>query len=125
MKTMLRTVNEQGLQYTCLLFVCPGCIEMFGGSGLHMLPVNSKQKYPQWQWDGDLIRPTISPSIITGNTTKTVCHSFLHKGRFKFLDDCTHSLAGQNVGMPDLPWWIMSEAFIGGYNEETTEENNV
>ncbi len=46
MKSMLRHVDDHGLQYNCLMFVCPGCIEMYGGSGLHMLPVNSDVKNP-------------------------------------------------------------------------------
>lgn len=106
MKTMLRRVHDRGLKYTCLMFVCPGCVDMHGGSGVHMLAVNTKDKSPQWEWDGNLIRPTLSPSILTGRNTNKICHSFLHNGIFRFLDDCAHSLSGQNVGMPDLPPWL-------------------
>ncbi len=109
MKSMLRQVDDHSLQYDCLMFVCPGCIEMAGGSGLHMLPVNSNVKKPQWEWDGNLIRPTLSPSILTGKSSPKVCHSFLREGIFEFLGDCAHSLAGQKVEIPDLPSWVIDE----------------
>jgi len=109
MKSMIRTVNDHGLEYTCLMFICPGCIEMLGDSGLHILPVNSKGKNPNWEWDGNLIRPTVSPSILTGRDSPNVCHSFLRVGIFEFLSDCSHSLAGQKVEMPDLPHWVVDD----------------
>lgn len=109
MKSMARTANDHGLEYLCLMFVCPGCVEMGNGQGLHMLPVNSPGKSPVWEWDGNLIRPTVSPSILTGKGTDKICHSFLRDGIFEFLGDCNHSLANQNVEMPDLPQWIVDE----------------
>ena len=33
----------------------------------------------------------------------TVCHSFVTDGRIQFLGDCTHSLAGQTVDLPEFP----------------------
>ncbi len=109
MKSMINTVNDHGIQYTALMFCCPGCIEMVGGSGLHMLPVNSEIKKPSWTWDGNLIRPTLNPSILTGKGSPDVCHSFLRVGIFEFLNDCAHSLAGEKVEMPDLPDWVIDE----------------
>ncbi len=109
MKSMLNTVDENGLIYNCLAFVCPGCVEMLGDSGLHMLPVNTTVKTPAWTWDGNLIRPTLSPSILTGKDSPNICHSFLRDGIFEFLSDCAHSLAGQKVEMPDLPHWVIDD----------------
>ena len=113
MKSSLRTVDDHGNIYTALAFVCPGCVELMGGGdGLHMLPVNSPQRSPQWDWDGDLDAPTVSPSILSRfgpraeGEPERVCHSFLRAGVFEFLGDCTHSLAGQHVPMPDLPDWL-------------------
>lgn len=110
MRSQLRTVDDHGAIYTCLAFVCPGCIDDGGGSGLHMLPVNTTEASPAWDWDGNLDAPTISPSILTGRDTNKVCHSFLKAGVFEFLGDCTHSLAGQHVPMPDLPDWAVRES---------------
>lgn len=109
MKSMTRLVNNHGILYECLAFVCPGCIDMYGGSGLHMLPVNTTMKSPSWDWDGNLILPTLSPSILTGKGTPKICHSFLKEGEFQFLDDCTHSLVGKHIMMPDLPLWFVKE----------------
>lgn len=107
MKSMLRTVNDHGNVYQALLFVCPGCLE-FGGSGLHMLPVNTENNSPSWSFDGDFERPTLNPSILTyKDRPEFRCHSFLRNGIFEFLDDCSHSLANQHVPIPDLPQWVV------------------
>jgi hypothetical protein len=84
---------------------------MFGdnSTGLHLLPVNTDQTSPAWTWDGDLENPTISPSILTGKDTPRICHSFLKAGIFEYLGDCTHSLAGTKVPLPDLPEWFIRE----------------
>jgi hypothetical protein len=103
MRASLRTVAEPGVTYQSLLFRCPGC-EEFGGSGHHMLPVNSAEKSPSWEWNGSLDAPTLSPSILSRRRPEQVCHSFLRDGVFEFLGDCTHSLVGQSVPMPDLEW---------------------
>lgn len=100
MKASLRDVDDHGEKYSALLFKCPGCAED-GSSGFHMLPVNSPQHSPSWTWDGDLEAPTLSPSILSRHGD-VVCHSFLTGGVFNFLTDCTHSLAGQQVPMPDM-----------------------
>ncbi len=109
MKSQIRHVVDHGKLYDCLAFVCPGCIAMLGGTGLHMLAVNSTIKTPAWTWDGDLVVPTLRPSILTGRGTPNICHSFLRAGVFEFLNDCAHSLAGKKVPMPDLPEWFIKE----------------
>lgn len=113
MKSMIRNIDDHGVHYQALMFVCPGCALAWinGGrsSGLHMLPVNSPQKDPSWDWDGNLEKPTLSPSILTGKGTDRICHSFLRAGVFEFLTDSTHSLSGQSVPIPDLPDWVVNE----------------
>ncbi len=108
MKSMTRSVDDHGLKYDALAFVCPGCRE-FGGTGLHLLPVNSSTKSSSWDWDGDLDRPTLNPSILTGRDSPRVCHSFLRGGVLEFLGDCAHSLANRLVELPDLPDWFVEE----------------
>lgn len=110
MKSQIRHVDDHGVQYDCLAFICPGCeTQSPNSTGLHMLPVNTTLKEPAWAWDGNLELPTISPSILTGRDSKFVCHSFLKEGVFQFLTDSTHSLSGQSVLMPDLPEWFVKE----------------
>jgi hypothetical protein len=79
-----------------------------------------------WGFNGDLERPTFTPSILMrrghfadqtppadcwickraasmGTTSICcICHSFVADGRIRFLDDCTHALAGQTVDLPEI-----------------------
>jgi hypothetical protein len=80
------------------MFRCPGCNQNHG------VPVDGSRG---WSWNGDGDRPTISPSILCtwdwSAKPKQVCHSFIRDGRWEFLGDCTHALAGQTVEIPDWP----------------------
>ena len=124
MKASLHHVDDHGVKYDALMFVCPGCetpYTLLDGtehtpSGLHMLPVNVMGDLqihrPSWTWDGNLELPTVASSILSkiqpydeNGQPLGVCHSFLKAGVFEFLSDCTHPLAGQFVPMPDLPEW--------------------
>lgn len=115
MKAMLKKATDGDLEYECLMFICPGCEVMGAGStGLHMLPVRRENKEVvvgkvTWLWDGNLERPTLSPSILTrsGLNGEQVCHSFLIEGVFQFLPDCTHSFKGTHKHIGDLPDWVM------------------
>lgn len=107
MKSRVRDVTDRNHKYKTLTFCCPGCAEILGGGvGLHMLPV-SGDKQPQWSFDGNTEAPTLSPSILSSFGDRGSCHSFIKNGRFEFLPDCTHSLAGQTIEMPDLPDWAV------------------
>jgi Family of unknown function (DUF6527) len=65
-----------------------------------ILPVKNQTstQLPQWDWNQDTERPTLSPSVRTvweGGDGKTiVCHSFIKDGMIEFLNDSTHSSAG-------------------------------
>lgn len=104
--------------------MCPGC------GVLHAINVG-EARGPRWTFNDDPDAPTFSPSVLL-KTTKVnlsdhdfdalldqfsgeeleeklaphrvpvVCHSFVTAGRIRFLNDCTHSLAGQTVDLPDL-----------------------
>lgn len=105
-KSVLRRVQDKGHRHNRLMFVCPGCAAAGPPEyeGLHLLPVNVVGVTPSWEWDGNLVRPTLSPSIKTDVFGK-ICHSYLENGVFRFLPDSTHSLAGKRVPIPDLPAW--------------------
>ena len=88
-------------------FECPGC------GYNHGVTVGCKNASgAQWTWNGDAVRPTLAPSILsrTGPWPKhhkragqvDVCHSFVRDGQIEFLSDCTHSLAGQTVPLPAI-----------------------
>lgn len=105
MKSTIRVIDDHGVRYQALAFVCPGC-----NNDLHLLPVNTTEHSPSWEWDGNLEAPTLFPSIKTewGNETTGihVCHSFLRAGVFEYLSDCTHQYANQHIPLPDLPDWF-------------------
>lgn len=87
------TVWEQswGARYW---FFCPGC-----RTG-HAFTVRTDGKRPSWTFDGDMERPTFSPSLLCPDLR---CHLFLRGGVLQFLPDCSHALAGQSVPLPDIP----------------------
>jgi hypothetical protein len=109
MKTVLIPIDDHGLKYKALAFICPACKEN-EGTGLHILSVNSEEKKPSWNWDGFIETPTLEPSILTRGADGFVCHSYLRDGKFEFLSDCTHSMVNmKNVELPDLPDWFIEE----------------
>lgn len=83
-------------------FYCPGCDDA------HRYIVNGEQG-PSWEFNGDMERPTFSPSMLCRtdrNGKQHVCHLLLRDGQLEFLSDCTHGLAGKTVPLPDLPEWL-------------------
>lgn len=95
---MARVTTDPG---DWVAFVCPGC------GWHHLINLDPSIGRPCWTFNGDLDRPTISPSINAwreyGGDRKTErCHSFVRGGRIQFLGDCTHDLAGQTVDLPEI-----------------------
>lgn len=107
------------------LFWCAGCADV------HVVTTEAQPFIyggAHWSFDGNLERPTFSPSILVrglrreldekgewtgewrrdaeGKPIPYVCHSFITAGRQQFLGDCTHDLAGQTVELADLPDWL-------------------
>ncbi len=78
---------------TRYLFFCPGC------RCNHSYDVRHDGGRPAWQFNGDMERPTFTPSL---HYTERVCHLHLTAGRIQFLADSTHKLAGQTVDLPDF-----------------------
>lgn len=93
---------------------CPGC-----DSSHHF--VTESDGHPVWQFDGNLERPTFSPSMriydmaIEGRRPeRTRCHYFLRDGQIQFLGDCAHALADQTVPLPDLPEYMQGDKYGDG-----------
>jgi hypothetical protein len=83
-----------------------------------------------WSFNGDLNKPTFSPSLLIKGTRFSdvgqadydawavagypdrqgkpfdsvphVCHSVVSDGMIHFLGDCTHELAGKTVPLPEF-----------------------
>lgn len=81
-------------------FWCPGCEEA------HCIRVEGETA---WGYNGNEAAPTFTPSILVNrdsfNPGQPVCHSFVTDGRIQFLSDCTHTLAGQTVDIPEWAGW--------------------
>lgn len=83
-----------------VMYWCQGCDQ------LHMIKHADGGPHT---WDGNVERPTFSPSVLydrIANGQRQVCHTFVRDGMVQFLDDCTHAFAGQTVPLPDLPDWL-------------------
>jgi len=89
---------------------CPGC------KCEHVIAtVQPQSNGAIWSFNGNMDKPTFKPSLLirTGSFAcpgfedppelpPSVCHSFITDGLIQFLTDCTHSLKGQTVELPDI-----------------------
>ena len=89
MKLHTAKYNFNGIEGTQYLFFCPACGNAHG-------PV-----VPRWSFNGDLEKPTFSPSILA-KVDDRVCHSYVTDGKIQYLDDCSHNLRGQTIDLPDF-----------------------
>ena len=63
----------------------------------------SREGLAVWEFDGNYERPTFTGSMLSKSPSgRRLCHSFLENGRWRFLEDCTHALAGQ-ADIPMVP----------------------
>ena len=83
---------------TYIAFYCRGCHARHS--------VKSSGAGLGWEFNGDTIKPTITPSIMVNRARKNklnhVCHSFVTDGKIQYLSDCTHRFAGQTVDLPEI-----------------------
>jgi hypothetical protein len=95
--------------------ICPACRDIEkargytdpndgGVAGAHTVPFTGGSVV--WQFNNDVERPTLTPSLLLHYTHTEggpyVCHSFVTNGRIQYLGDCTHPLAGQTVDLPEI-----------------------
>jgi Family of unknown function (DUF6527) len=74
-------------------FICPGC--HYG----HW--VRTRGPSPVWQWNSNVDKPTVSPSLNVDPGGRSQCHSFITDGKIQFLGDYWHELKGKTVEIPD------------------------
>lgn len=83
-------------------FHCPGCKL---GHSLIARPYEDEDDLG-WKFNGDENCPTFSPGVLSklaradGSGIET-CHFYVESGHLRFLNDCTHELAGKTVPMED------------------------
>jgi len=123
----IREVLTDAQERTLLLVWCPGCDDK------HPFWVRARgsekpaEDQHTWGFDWNLEAPTFTPSLLV-HSHKTLinhdlvgdaltapenvretpqCHSFVREGRWQFLGDCTHGLAGKTYPMVPLPAWLV------------------
>jgi hypothetical protein len=90
--------GRKDLPITTIAHYCPGCDE------LHHFAIDRPfSNGCRWTIEGDFDRPTFTPSMDVGRSTKMRCHYVLTNGRIRYLADCHHDLAGITVEMQDVP----------------------
>ncbi|MBV8885775.1 MAG: hypothetical protein JO235_17515 [Chroococcidiopsidaceae cyanobacterium CP_BM_RX_35] len=97
--TKLSPIEENGV-VVGYRFYCPGCSE---NHALYIRP-NKALSGATWDFNGDIEKPAFYPSLLTiieQSKRFKVCHLYVRDGKLQFLTDCTHSLAGQLVEIPD------------------------
>lgn len=90
---VLRQSGVKGI----LWVMCPGCKMEH-----HIHTREAERVGPKWDFDGNYEAPTFSPSLLVTYTwgpeqKQNVCHSFIRKGFWEFLGDCTHEHAGKTI----------------------------
>lgn len=84
----LRRAQDRYLHY------CPACDEV------HSLP-------DSWSFNGDVNKPTFTPSFKHSGYCEDkvihICHYILTDGIINYCGDCTHSMAGKSIPLPELP----------------------
>ncbi len=83
-----------------VMFWCEGCLEMHC---IWQVQKPNPRTGASWTWNGDLVRPTFSPSVLVagfieaGRMMQPRCHFYIRDGRAEYLSDCEHELAGKTV----------------------------
>lgn len=93
--TLERVTGAKGM--AGYVFWCPGCKEP------HAFWTEYKDQSKRWTFNGDLDRPTFTPSLVV-RTLERRCHLYLTDGKLQYLGDCSHELAGKTVQLEPLPW---------------------
>lgn len=86
---------------------CPGCQELH--TPRFRCPEHGgPQEGPVWDGDPEAVPLTIVGSYLVYEAPpRPRCHSFIRRGRWEFLEDCTHGLRGTIVPLEPLPDWVV------------------
>ncbi len=84
------------------LIACPGC-----GAHHAIYTEVVNRLNARWSFNGDLEKPTFSPSIKSTwtqgeNHIPQICHFFVRNGKIEYCEDCTHDLRGKTVPMIEM-----------------------
>jgi len=75
-------------------YMCKGC------GYTHVFGLKSEGGHHEFNMNLD--RPTVSPSLVQNFVPGRMCHSFIKDGMIQYLSDCTHPLANQTIELPEI-----------------------
>jgi Family of unknown function (DUF6527) len=94
MRKILKEVKSGNKQL--LVFYCLGCRRY------HSINVNS-QTEASWQFNGDFVKPSISPSILIKDMNENIiCHSNIKEGMITYEEKGIHDLIGMTLPMSEF-----------------------
>lgn len=85
-------------QHHQFLYGCLGC------GWEHAFALKSEGGHHEF--NGDLEKPTVSPSLVQNFVPGKMCHSFIKDGKIEYLTDCQHDYAGLTIELPDIDQFI-------------------
>lgn len=103
MGAKVKKLTDQSNKNGVWVFFCPAC-----GYG-HSFD-------DRWTFNGDVEKPTFSPSLLVYGSPEHVyegksykgtpqCHSFVVDGYMQYQGDCGHAMNGQTIEIPDYDDW--------------------
>jgi len=98
---VLAEIEEAGIYG----FDCPACGHTHY---FNCLAENEKIGFKTWQFNGDLMLPTISPSLLYTSNEIGRCHSFVENGVMKFCGDSS-KLGGQHIKLSPFDYSCSEE----------------
>ena len=111
----IKLILDKDNDFYGIEFLCPGCKYVDDTTQRHSIRVNQipvgykASSIPlnvSWNWNVDLEKPSITPSVKRSFPRKDgkvyICHSVITDGYITFVNDSTHPLAGQRVELLDF-----------------------
>ena len=97
-------LHEEGWRGKGFVHHCPAC------NTLHPYFIEPPfEGGPKWTYNGNADKPSFFPSMKISfvNPDKSgvnvfCCHYFVTDGKIIYCGDCTHSMKGQTVELPDI-----------------------
>lgn len=86
--------NGEKFHHTQYFYMCLGC------GYEHCFALRKDGGHHEFNMDLD--KPTVFPSLLENRNPNRVCHSFMKDGKIQYLGDCHHSLAGQTIELPEI-----------------------
>lgn len=88
--------HESGFKYhhDQYAYFCKGC------GYEHVFGLKSEGGHHDFNMDLD--KPTVSPSLLQNFDPKNICHSFMKDGFIQYLGDCHHDLKNQTIELPEI-----------------------